>query len=55
MKDEELKFKLYKQVIIGNIITVISTTIVIVGVAVGTGSLHCFWGLLILLNIDIVK
>ena len=31
--------------------TVVLTTILVVGVALGTGSLHCLWGLVMLINL----
>lgn len=38
-----------------NAITVAAAALCIGLVALGTGSLHCFWGLLLLLNLNIAK
>lgn len=47
--------EMYKLAVYENSITLFFTTVTVVGVAVGTGSLHCLWGLLMLLNINLVR
>ena len=46
---------IYKLAMKENIITVLACAACISLVAIGTGSLHCFWGLLILLNTNSFK
>mgnify|MGYP005994581067 CR=1 FL=1 len=43
--------ELYKLAMKENIFTVLASAVCVSGVAVGTGSLHCFWGLVILINL----
>lgn len=33
--------------------TMVLTTLLVAGVALGTGSLHCLWGLVMLLNLNV--
>lgn len=51
----DLDVKVYKAMVINNIATVLAAALCVGLVAVGTGSFHCFWGLVILLNIDSFK
>ncbi len=51
IKAARLVVEMHRQVMIENIATVTVTALAIAGVAIGTGSLHCFWGLLILINL----
>lgn len=51
MSTEQLK--VYEAATKENMVTVLATLTCIVGVAFATGSLHCFWGLLILLNLNL--
>ena len=47
---------IYQLLIKENMVTVLATALCVGMVAIGTGgSLHCFWGLVILLNMNSVK
>lgn len=47
--------EIMKAAIRANMVTVVATALCVGLVAIGTGSLHCFWGLLLLLNIAYVR
>jgi hypothetical protein len=55
IQTNELKLQVYKAAMLENIITVLSSMACIGLVALGTGSLHCFWGLLLLINLNVWK
>jgi hypothetical protein len=45
--------ELYKMAIKENMVTVVASALCVGCVAIGTGgSLHCFWGLVILINLN---
>ena len=45
--------EIYKMAMKENMITVVASAICVGAVAIGTGgSLHCFWGLAILINLN---
>ena len=47
---------IYKLAVKENMVTVLATALCVGMVAIGTGgSLHCFWGLAILLNMNYLK
>lgn len=52
---EERSIEVYKLMVAENTATVFATALCVGLVAIGTGSLHCLWGLLILLNITFFK
>ena len=43
--------KVYRFMIVENSITILACAIAIAGIAIGTNSLHCLWGLLLLINL----
>lgn len=48
--------EIYKMAMIENMVTVVATALCVGLVAIGTdGSLHCFWGLLMLCNLNSFK
>lgn len=52
MDDNERQVAFYKSAIIENICTVFAAAICVGLLAVGTGSMHSLWGLVILLNLN---
>lgn len=54
MKDDQM-LEVYKLGVKENIYTVLATALCVGLVAIGTGSLHSLWGLLILLNLNMLK
>lgn len=55
MDEESDQIKIYKAGMKENIFTVFAAALCIGLVAIGTGSLHCFWGLLLLVNLNTWK
>jgi len=51
--DEKTELEAYKIRIRENMVTVAATAFIIGMVAIGTGSLNCFWGLLMLLFVNL--
>lgn len=55
MTSDEAIVQIYKHARMENIATVFAAALCVGMVAIGTGSLHSLWGLLILLNINYQK
>jgi len=55
MDDTQNQLDLYKAAIRENMVTVICAVACVVLVAFATKSLHCFWGLLVLMNLNIYR
>lgn len=52
LSDAELQLEVYKLTMKENIFTILATVVCVAAIALGTGSLHCLWGLLILLYLS---
>ncbi len=52
MTETEAQLEVYKTGVRENIFTVFAAALCVGVVAIGTESLHCLWGLLILLNLN---
>lgn len=55
IEKEKMEIEAYRLMVRENTATVFATALCVGLVAIGTGSLHCLWGLLILLNINSFK
>lgn len=53
MDETQAQLELYKAAMRENMVTLICAVACVGLVALGTKSLHCFWGLLILMNLNI--
>jgi predicted cobalt transporter CbtA len=54
-ENEDLRLKFFQSIIKENIATVFASALCIGLIALGTNSLHCLWGLLILINLDFIR
>lgn len=55
IEKEKMEIEAYRLMVRENTATVLAAALCVGLVAIGTGSLHCLWGLLILLNINSFK